>query len=90
MSDIDDALARLDAALDRAEDAVGRESESNGRLAADFETVRAERDRLAAEVRILREAAKEDAELRAEAADAVKTALADLRGLVHEESRANA
>lgn len=90
MSDIDDALARLEAALDRAVDSVGRDRGDRGQLAADLDKLKAERDRLAAEVASLREAAREDAALRQEAAEAVKSALSDLRGLVYEGEHANA
>ncbi|MGF1502544.1 MAG: hypothetical protein ACFBSD_12075 [Paracoccaceae bacterium] len=49
--------------------------------------VAAERDRLAAEVAQLRAQSVKDAELRAEAAEAVKAALRDLRALMPEEER---
>lgn len=89
MPDIETALARLEAALDRAAEAA-RDNAGAERLASELEETRAERDRLRDEVEALRAASEEDARLRAEAAEAVRAALTDLRGLVHEGSRANA
>lgn len=90
MPDIERALAELEAALDRA--AAANAEKQNGRqaLTAELEELRAERDRLQDEVEALRSASEEDARLRAEAADAVRNALSDLRGIVHEESKTNA
>ena len=82
MSDLDKAIARLEAAALELEqvlaDAVLPEPKEDPVL-------RRERDMLAEEVVALREAAARDAELRAEAAEAVRVALNDLRALVPEE-----
>ena len=90
MPDIESALAQLEAALDRAAAANADRHDGSAALAAELEQVRAERDRLQDEVEALRSASEEDARLRAEAADAVRNALSDLRGLVHEGSKTNA
>ena len=90
MPDIDSALAELEAALDRAAAASAEKLNGAEALAAELEEIRAERDRLQAEVEALRTASEEDARLRAEAADAVRNALSDLRGIVHEGSKTNA
>ena len=90
MPDIDSALAELEAALDRAAAASAEKLNGAEALEAELEEVRAERDRLQAEVEALRSASEEDARLRAEAADAVRNALSDLRGIVHEGSKTNA
>ena len=82
MSDLDKAIARLEAAALELEqvlaDAVLPEPKEDPVL-------RRERDMLAEEVVALREAAERDAALRAEAAEAVRVALNDLRALVPEE-----
>lgn len=82
MSDLDKAIARLEAAALELEqilaDAVLPEPKEDPVL-------RRERDMLASEVAALRDAAERDAELRAEAAEAVRAALNDLRALVPEE-----
>jgi len=82
MSEIDTALARLERATAGLEEAL-----ADGAPGADLEAelLRRERDGLAEEVDALRAAAERDAELRAEAANAVRTALADLRALVPED-----
>ena len=90
MPDIDSALAKLEAALDRAAAANAGKHDGAEALVSELEEVRAERDRLQAEIETLRSASEEDARLRAEAADAVRNALADLRGIVHEGSKTNA
>ena len=90
MPDIETALARLEAALERATSASATHRGRADALAGELEEARAERDRLREEVEALRTASEEDARLRAEAADAVRSALSDLRGLMHEESQANA
>ena len=90
MPDIDDALARLEAALDRAATAGVEQNSSRQALAEELDRVRTERDRLRDEVEALQSASEEDARLRAEAAEAVRSALSDLRGIVHEGSKTNA
>lgn len=85
MSELDKALDRLGqavsgliAASDQGRAAKGAEEAVTARIAE----LTSERDRLQAEVDELRGLRKDDARLRAEAADAVKVALKDLRGLV--------
>lgn len=90
MPDIDSALARLEAALERATDLLAGDRANGHAAAEEVSDLRAERDRLAAEVAELRKTHEEDARLRAEAAEAVKSALSDLRGLVREKDAANA
>jgi len=91
MNKIDTAIARLDGAMTRLEQAM---AEDAGAVAEADMAVKAERDRLEDEVRVLRARAEEDAKLRAEAASAVREALRDLRGAVARQSgegkRANA
>ena len=91
MSQLDEALRRLNAAVVRLETAV----EGGFMVGASPEAaqIQAERNRLAAEVHRLRRRAAEDARLRAEAAEAVREALLDLRGAVAQpagEMRGNA
>lgn len=90
MADIESALERLEAALARAESAINADRPGTDASQAELDRVKAERDGLAEEVALLRGAAQEDERLRAEAAEAVKSALSDLRGLVREGSHANA
>lgn len=80
MSQLDEALRRLDGAVARLESAI----EGGASRAADPEIgeLQAERNRLAEEVRKLRGRSAEDAKLRAEAAAAVREALHDLRGAI--------
>jgi len=82
MAEIDKALDRLTNAVDGLIEAsqAGRDAESDA--AARIAELTAECDRLRAEVAELRSQREEDARLRAEAAEAVKDALRDLRGLV--------
>lgn len=97
MSQLEQALRRLDRAVARLEssltsaEAAGAPAGGNG--GTDLAALRAERDELTEEVRVLRERAAEDARLRAEAARAVREALQDLRGAVgqrHAEAHGNA
>jgi len=81
MSDLDSALDRLGGAVTRLVEATGRNqagSEAEARIAE----LTAERDRLLAEVEDLRAQREVDARLRNEAAEAVRDALRDLRGVV--------
>jgi len=85
MSELDNALDRLGeavggliAASDQGRAARGAEEAATARVAE----LTAERNRLQVEVDELRALRKDDARLRADAADAVKIALADLRSLV--------
>jgi molybdenum-dependent DNA-binding transcriptional regulator ModE len=83
MDDLDTALERLERAVDGLETALVRAVRRGGGHGGG--EVAAERDRLRAEVDELRAAARRDAELRDEAAAAVKAALADLKALMPEE-----
>lgn len=85
MANLDKAMARLETALGSLEGAMSTVESEGAPCASDDERVVAletERKRLADEVSRLQEAAAEDAKLRAEAADAVKVALSDLRQIV--------
>lgn len=97
MSHLEDALRRLDHAVGLLEHSLpetgGLRPARDGDEEETTAALRAERDRLAGEVRALRGRAAEDARLRAEAARAVREALHDLRGAVgdrHVEVRRNA
>ena len=78
MSRIEQALDRLDAALDALEGRLSRvgtsEESRDNRL-------QAERDALLSKVRKLEAQSEEDAQLRGEAAQAVRAALSDLRAM---------
>lgn len=81
MSELDKALDRLGSAVAQLIEGAGRkqnDSEATGQIAE----LKAERDKLQAEVKSLLAQRKEDARLRSEAAEAVRDALSDLRGLV--------
>ena len=83
MSKLDDALNRINKALDRLETAVETRSVVDtvwGDMEDDAPDLRVAHDELQDEVKALRARAAEDAKLRAEAADAVREALSDLRG----------
>jgi len=81
-------MSELDKALDRLGDAVLRLVEGTGHnqtgldAEARIAELTAECERLQAEVDDLRAQRQVDARLRAEAAEAVRDALSDLRGLV--------
>ncbi len=75
MSQLEVALRRLQGAVARLETAVG----DGAALPAGHD---AERERLIEEVERLREQTAEDARLRVEAAQAVRSALHDLRGAI--------
>ncbi|MEO1491872.1 MAG: hypothetical protein AAFV19_06940 [Pseudomonadota bacterium] len=93
MSQLNEAIARLAKSVDHLERAVaGIEQNEDQRSdgVAEVPAILAERDELADEVRVLRERAEQDAILRAEAAEAVRQALTDLRGAVGGEVAANA
>jgi hypothetical protein len=81
MSGIDAALGRLEAAMDALEAEAARRLPDPDES---VEALRRERDGLAEEVDALRAAAERDAELRSEAAVAVRSALSDLRALMPE------
>ena len=86
-------MTRLDAALARLESAVEKQMQPGeiwGEETPEIPQLRAERDGLADEIKSLRDRAAKDAELRAEAASAVREALADLRGAVGEGAPAHA
>lgn len=86
MSRLEEALQRLDTAVADLEGALL--AAGAGAVAAEvgpeLPELRSERDKLADEVQALRARAAEDAELRAEAALAVREALNDLRGAVRQ------
>ena len=85
MSELDSALDRLSAAVSNliAASEQGRDGKGAGdKATAQIAKLATERDRLQAEVDKLRGLHDEDARLRAEAAEAVKIALTDLRSLV--------
>ena len=85
MSDIESALDRLDTAVSRLLSSAKQsaaERKVTEKAEAQIRELAAERDRLKAEVRRLNKQHEDDTNLRAEAADAVKEALRDLRGLV--------
>ena len=77
-------MSNLDAALDRLGDAVASLSASTGGKppGAQIAALTAERDALKSEIEALNIKRDEDAQLRAEAADAVRTALVDLRSVM--------
>lgn len=88
MRQIEEALARMGQVVDRLEVAVEDVLTGEdiwGTEDAELADVMSERDRLAGEVETLRARAEADAELRAEAASAVRQALTDLRGAVAAE-----
>lgn len=92
-SKLEAAVTRLDAALARLETAIAdnlEPGEITGDVTPEIPVLRAERDELASEIKALRDRAAKDAELRAEAASAVREALADLRGAVGEGNPAHA
>ncbi len=81
MSELDKALDRLSEAVLRLVDGTGSNqagSDAEARIAE----LTAERDRLLTEVEDLRAQREVDARLRGEAAEAVRDALSDLRGLI--------
>lgn len=86
MSELENALDRLNGAVTTLLDASKRGRAEQGANARRIAELEAERDKLRAELAELRAAREEDAQLRAEAADAVKAALGDLRTIlsVHE------
>ena len=91
MSELDSALDRLGEAVTRLLDAAQRGRISSGDanvIEAEVAEIIAERDRLRAEIAELRAAREEDAKLRAEAAEAVRDALRDLRLLLAAQERA--
>ncbi|MEM7683433.1 MAG: hypothetical protein AAF293_01315 [Pseudomonadota bacterium] len=87
MSKLLDAVQRLDGLISELETAVDDMSAAGDatQVTPDGAAIRSERDELAGEVQVLRRRAKEDAQLRAEAAEAVREALRDLRGAVDQE-----
>jgi hypothetical protein len=92
MSELDKALDRLGqavsgliAASEQGQAGKGAEEAVSARIAE----LTSERDRLRAEIDELRGLREDDARLRAEAADAVKVALKDLRGLVAAKKKAS-
>jgi hypothetical protein len=91
MSELESALQRLGDAVKRLETAMDEQDETAGDAPeVEIPAVVAERDHLANEVEKLQARADEDKLLRAEAADAVRQALIDLRGAVGQGAPANA
>ncbi|MEM9060731.1 MAG: hypothetical protein AAGD13_09755 [Pseudomonadota bacterium] len=92
MSSLAEAVNRLDAVISDLETAVdGMRAEDSGDAASSAASeIVSERDTLADEVQLLRRRAEEDAQLRAEAAEAVREALRDLRGAVDQEVSSHA
>lgn len=86
MSQLDDALLRLDGAVTHLESALANGAPAAAPDADLVADLGAERDRLLAEVRHLRERADDATRLRAEAAAAVRDALQDLRGAINQEA----
>lgn len=82
MSELDQALDRLNGAVVTLLDASKRGMAEQGAHAKRIAALEAERDALRTELAELRAAREEDAQLRAEAAEAVKAALGDLRALL--------
>ncbi len=87
MSELEQALDRLNGAVVTLLDASKRGRAEQGTHAKRIAELEAERDKLRAELAELSAAREEDAQLRAEAAEAVKAALGDLRAVlsVHEQ-----
>lgn len=88
MSNINTALTRISGALDRLETAIETRSVVDtvwGDVEEEAPELRVANDQLQDEVKALRARAAEDAKLRAEAADAVREALSDLRGAMTRE-----
>lgn len=84
MGRLEEALTRLGNAVEDLEVAVEsvEAADGNSPSSSELPVLMTERDELADEVKALRARAAEDAELRAEAALAVREALNDLRGVV--------
>lgn len=85
-------MSKLEAALERLGAAVAvleRTAPEAAGTAQDWAALLDERDRLAETVAELQAARAEDAQLRAEAAEAVRAALGDLRALAPEGERAD-
>lgn len=87
-------MSELESALDRLNHAVSALLETSKRGQTDQKAVEKriaeltdERDRLRAELEELRAAREEDAQLRTEAAEAVKDALRDLRTILAEQEQ---
>ncbi|MCL5775394.1 hypothetical protein M1105_00080 [Limibaculum sp. FT325] len=90
MAKLEETVARLAAALERLEQAVGEggampAAPEDGGARSRLSALEAERDRLATEVSRLERQVAEDAALRAEAADAVRAALGDLRAVAAQQ-----
>ncbi len=83
MKKIDAAIVRISNALDQLENAIEESLAGEdvwGEASADMPKLKEAHDQLETEVHALRARAAEDAKLRAEAAEAVREALSDLRG----------
>lgn len=86
MSRVDTALNRLEAALDALEVAFDLEVPKEDAVE---HKMRGERDALMTRVRELEAKSREDAQLRGEAADAVRAALQDLRAVAGQGGTTN-
>lgn len=82
MAEIDKALDRLTAAIDGLIETSQAGQDVSSDAEARIAELTSERDQLLARIEELQTQREEDARLRAEAAEAVKDALRDLRGLV--------
>jgi len=92
MSELDNAIDRLGQAVSNliaASDQGQANQDADTAVAERIAELTSERDRLQIEVDQLRGLREDDARLRAEAADAVKIALKDLRGLVTAKKKAS-
>lgn len=90
MSKVDESISRLESAIAALEGALAAREGSGDAADGVLAEVQAERSLLAEEVEHLRARAAKDAELRSEAADAVRQALLDLRGAVGNERHGHA
>ena len=80
MNKIDAALVRMSNALDRLDENIEAHLAGPDSAGLNVPGLKAAHDQLEIEVEALRARAAEDARLRAEAAEAVREALSDLRG----------
>lgn len=87
MSNLEIALTRLNAALGQLESKVKGAERAQG--ATGDLILQAERDALMSKVRVLEAKSAEEAQLRGEAAQAVRAALSDLRAMAANEGTLN-
>ncbi len=89
MKNIEDAITRLSEALERLEKSMGG-LDAQSEAARNATLFRDERDKLAGHVGRLELRARNDAKLRAEAAQAVRLAVKELRGALGSGVEGNA